>query len=140
MADQRINIEIGSSYNGGGMKKALAATDNLSRTAGKTAAAVGKISGAFEGLNGTASKSIGAISAGLGALATGGIFGAIIFAVTTVIGLFSKMGDESKNLEKLKTTFDEIRGSTDKLTSNMGTALTKIDKYASSIDKLTNAH
>ena len=88
MADQRVNINIGSSYNGSGMTRALGAVNNLSHTAGKAAGAVGRLAGAFDGLGGTASKSINAVASGLGAIATGGIFGAIIFGVTTVISLF----------------------------------------------------
>lgn len=52
MADQKVNINIGSSYNGEGMNKALAGIDTISKTAGKAAGAVGKLGGSFEGLGG----------------------------------------------------------------------------------------
>ena len=45
MADQRININIGSSYNGAGMTKALGAVNQLSQTAGRVAGAVGRLGG-----------------------------------------------------------------------------------------------
>lgn len=88
MADQKVNINIGSSYNGAGMSKALGAVNSMSNNAKRAAGAVGQLAGAFEGLGGTASKSISAVASGLGAIATGGVFGAIIFGVTTVISLF----------------------------------------------------
>lgn len=88
MADQHVKIGIGTSYDGSGMSRAMGAIDNLSRTAKSTARAVGGIAGAFDGLGGSAARSIGAIAGGLGALATGGIFGGIIFGLTTIIGLF----------------------------------------------------
>ena len=41
MADQRVNINIGSSYNGAGMSKALGAVQTMSGQARKAAGAVG---------------------------------------------------------------------------------------------------
>lgn len=54
MADQRININIGSSYNGAGMTKALGAVNTMGNQAKKAAGAVGQLVGAFDGLGGTA--------------------------------------------------------------------------------------
>lgn len=140
MADQKININIGSSYNGSGMTRAMGAVDNLSRTAKSTARAVGGLAGAFEGLGGTAAKSIGAVAGGLGALATGGIFGAIIFGVTTIISLFQKWKAENNGIEKTKQVLDGIKTSTDKLTSGLNASISNIDKYTQSVNKLTTAH
>ena len=140
MSNQNIRINIGSSYNGAGMRQALGAVDSLSRTAKGAARAVGGLAGAFDGLGGTASKTIGAISGGLGALATGGIFGAIMFGVTAIIGLFQKWNEEAKGMEQLTKTLDGIKESTEKVSSGTSTALGKIDKFAASIDKLTAAH
>ncbi len=140
MASQNIRINIGSSYNGAGMKQAMDSVNTLSNTAKKTAGAVGQLAGAFDGLGGTASKTIGAISGGLGALATGGIFGAIIFAVTSIVGLFQKWSEEEKGIDKLNKTIDGIKESTEKVSTSTSSAIGKIDKYTASIDKLTAAH
>ena len=140
MADQRVNINIGSSYNGSGMTRALGAVNTMSSNAKRAAGAVGQLAGAFDGLGGSASKSINAVASGLGAIATGGVFGAIIFAVTTVISLFQKWKDESNSLDKMKSRLDGIKESTEKLTSGVSSGLSKIDKYTSAVDKLTNAH
>ena len=109
MADQRVNINIGSSYNGSGMTRALGAVNTMSSNAKRAAGAVGQLAGAFDGLGGSASKSINAVASGLGAIATGGVFGAIIFAVTTVISLFQKWKDESNSLDKMKSRLDGIK-------------------------------
>lgn len=140
MADQSVNIKVGSSYDGSGMSRAMGGVNNLSRAAGKAASSVGKIGGAFESLGGTAGKTVGAISGALGALATGGVFGAIIFGVTAIVSWFQKMGDESKNVEKLKKSLDKIKESTDKYTASLSTSLTKIDKQMTAINNLSTAY
>lgn len=138
MASQKIQIDIGSSFNGAGMNKALGSVNTLANTAKKTAGAVGQLAGAFDGLGGTASKAVNAVAGGLGAIATGGVFGAIIFAVTTIVGLFQKMGEDN-GMEKLKKNIDGIKESTEKVSSSTNTAIGKIDKYTAAIDKLTAA-
>lgn len=139
MANQKIQIDIGSSFNGAGMNKAMSSVDNLSKSAKKTAGAVGQLAGAFDGLGGSASKSISAVAGGLSAIATGGVFGAIIFAVTTIVGLFQKMGEDN-GMEKLNKTLDGLKENTEKISSSTSTATSKIDKYTAAIDKLTAAH
>lgn len=139
MANQKIQIDIGSSFNGAGMNKAMSSVDNLSKSAKKTAGAVGQLAGAFDGLGGKASKSISAVAGGLSAIATGGVFGAIIFAVTTIISLFQKMGEDN-GMEKLNKTLDGLKENTEKISSSTSTATSKIDKYTAAIDKLTAAH
>lgn len=139
MASQKIQIDIGSSFNGAGMNKALGSVNTLAGTAKKTAGAVGQLAGAFDGLGGSASKAVNAVAGGLSAIATGGVFGAIIFAVTTIVGLFQKMG-EDHGMEKLKKNIDGIKESTEKVASSTDTAIGKIDKYTAAIDKLTAAH
>ena len=99
MADQKININIGSSYNGEGMNKALGSIDKLSKTTGKVAGAVGRLGGSFEALGGSAGKAIGNVSNLMGALATGGLWGGIVAGLTTSIALFQDamaMMDEMK--------------------------------------------
>ena len=140
MADQRVNINIGSSYNGSGMTRALGAVNTMSSNAKRAAGAVGQLAGAFDGLGGSAAKSINAVASGLGAIATGGVFGAIIFGVTTVISLFQKWKDEGDSLDKMKSRLDGIKESTEKLTSGVSSGISKIDKYTAAVDKLTNAH
>jgi hypothetical protein len=54
MADQKVKINIGSTYNGAGMTKALGAVNTMSNQAKRAAGAVGQLAGAFEGLGGTA--------------------------------------------------------------------------------------
>ena len=140
MADQNIRINIGSTYSGDGMNKALAATGKLSNTAKKTAGAVGQLAGAFEGLGGQASKSIGAVAGALGALATGGVFGAIIFAVTALVSWFSKLGEQEKPIEKMKRTLEGVSTATEKLVTSTSDAISKIDKTTKAVDALTAAH
>ena len=139
MADQRININIGSSYNGAGMTKALGSVNTMGNQAKKAAGAVGQLAGAFEGLGGTASKSISAVAGGLSALATGGIFGAIIFGVTTLVSWLSKLGEQEKPIDKMKKSLEGINESTEKIVRTSNDAISKIDKTTAAVDRLTAA-
>lgn len=99
MANQKININIGSSYNGEGMNKALGSIDKLSKTTGKVTGAIGRLGGSFEALGGSVGKAIGNVSNLMGALATGGLWGGIVAGLTTSIALFQDamaMMDEMK--------------------------------------------
>ena len=66
MADQNVKINIGSSWNGQGVNKAMGAVDSLSKTAGKAAGAVGTLGTAFGGLDGKVGQAVGAVTNSLG--------------------------------------------------------------------------
>jgi len=134
MASQNIRINIGSSYNGSGMKQAMGAVDNLSKTAGKTSGAIGRIAGAFDGLGGTVSKSVGAISGLFGAIATGGAFGAAIAGITSLVQMFKDLSDEAEKTRKvqLKAFSENMNKDIEKYGNNL-------EKLAASLNKVYKA-
>ena len=104
MADQKLNINIGSSWNGAGMQRAMGAVDTLSRTAGKAARAVGGLGAAFGGLGGEVGKAVNSVAGFAGAFATGGVWGLAIAGVTTAIQLFK---DSFSTLDEMKKKAEE---------------------------------
>ena len=145
MADQKINIAIGSSYNGTGMNNALGAVDKLSKTAGKAAGAVGSLGSALGGMGGKAGQAIGAVTKLTGALAMGGPIGLAIAGVTALVAAFQNYKEKqeqaakaaqehAKKLKELqaeaekkawKAFVDDLaRGRTE--ATNMATALEKV--------------
>ena len=139
MANQNVKINIGSSYDGSGMAKALGAVNTMSGQARKAAGAVGQLAGAFEGLGGKASKAVGAIAGGLGAIATGGIFGAIVFGVTTLVSWLAKLGEQQSPIEQMKKNLEGIKDVTDKITTSSNNSVTSIEKMARATDALAKA-
>lgn len=75
----------------------------------------------------------------MSALATGGIFGAIIFGVTTLVSWLSKLGEQEKPIEKMKKSLEGINESTEKIVRTSNDAISKIDKTTSAVDRLTAA-
>lgn len=76
----------------------------------------------------------------MSSLATGGIFGAIIFGVTMLVSWLSKLGEQEKPIEKLKKSLEGINESTEKIVRTSNDAITKIDKTTAAVDRLTAAH
>ena len=134
MADQNIKINIGSSWNGSGMQKAMGAVDQLSKSASKAAGAMGRIGGAIGVLDGKVGQVAGAIG-GLGsALATGGWVGVAVAGVTAIAGKISDWKDQQKKLnEELQKTQLE------NLTKQVDGYQRSVDKLATSLDKTFNA-
>lgn len=100
MADQRIKINIGSSYDGAGMAKAMGGLNKLSQTAGRASGAIGTLAGSFGGLGGTAGKAVGAISKLTGALAMGGPVGVAVAGVTALVGAFQSYKEKQEEAAK----------------------------------------
>lgn len=132
MADQKVNINIGSSYNGSGMQRALGAVDSLSKTAGKAAGAVGRLGSAFGGIGGEAGKAVGAVTSLIGTLATGGLIGGAIAAVTSLVGMFKQMADEAEAAEKaqMKAFSDDLNRQVDKYGKELDKVIGKLDKVS----------
>ena len=60
------------------MQKAMSATDQLSKVAGRTSGAIGSLGSALGGLDGKVGQAVGAFSKLTGALAVGGPVGLAI--------------------------------------------------------------
>lgn len=100
MADQRVNINIGSSYNGSGMNSALGSIDKLSKTAGRASSAVGSLGGALGGIGGKAGQAIGAVTKLTSALAMGGPIGLAVAGVTALVGAFNDYTEKQEAAKK----------------------------------------
>lgn len=144
MADQKININIGSSYSGEGMNAAMGAVNNLSRTAGKVAGAVGRLGETFEQLGGTAGKAIGSVSNMIGALAMGGPMGLAIAGVTALISVWqthnekvaeAKRKAEELNKEKKKLATEGMQ----EIKKQLESQLQLFDQIAARWNKLSTA-
>ena len=122
------------------MSKALGAVNTMGSKAKQAAGAVGQLAGAFDGMGGKAAKSIGAVAGGLQAIASGGFIGAIIFAVTSLVGWLSKLGEQEKPIERMKKTLEGVSESTEKIVTSSNNAISKIDKTTKAVDALTAAH
>lgn len=75
----------------------------------------------------------------MSSLATGGIFGAIIFGVTMLVSWLSKLGEQEKPIEKMKKSLEGINESTEKIVRTSNDAISKIDKTTAAVDRLTAA-
>ena len=86
-----------------------------------------------------ASKAVGAIAGGLGAIATGGIFGAIVFGVTALVSWLAKLGEQQSPIEQMKKNLEGIKDVTDKITTSSNNSVTSIEKMARATDALAKA-
>lgn len=105
MADNHVNISIGSSFNGEGFNKLANAAAGVTKTTGQIMNGVGQIGNAIGGLDNTLGKVTGAIGNMLGALAVGGPVGLAIAGVTALVGWIGKI---KKEAEEAKNKLDEM--------------------------------
>lgn len=141
MADQKININIGTSWNGAGMNKAMGAVQTLSQTAGKAAGAVGRLGSAFEGIGGEVSKSVGAIAGFAGAFASGGVVGLAIAGVTALAGAWQKHNAELEETKKKtkELELDRLTSDIKKYGDEVGVAAGKVNTMTNSLIKFISA-
>lgn len=130
MADQKVNINIGTSYSGEGMQRAMGAMNNMSRVAGKAAGAVGSIGGALGGMSGEAGKAIGSISRLIGALAMGGPLGLAIAGVTALVGAFQSLREEEEKTrqEQERMRFESAKRHIDSYQESVNALATSLEK------------
>ena len=100
MANNNINISIGSSFNAEGFNKLAQSASDVTKTVGKVTGAVGQIGGAIGGLDGTVGKVTGAVSNLFQSFAMGGPIGVAIAGVTALVGWFQKMKTEAEESRK----------------------------------------
>ena len=139
MADQSVRINIGSTFNGAGVNKALGAVNGLSNQAKRAAGAVGQLAGAFDSLGAGASKEIGAITGALGALASGGIIGAVTVGFSSLVSYAQKLGEQYDPVKKTKDAIDRLNESQKQFDSRLSQDISRIDAYAASVENLNKA-
>lgn len=148
MADQTLKINVGSSYDGSGMSKAMGAVNTLSQKAGKAASSVGRLGSSFGMLGGEAGKAVGAVASFAGAFAAGGVWGLAIAGVTATIQLFkdsfNMMDVMNKKAEEQAKAWQEAEKAAKAwlgaLKENeFNTIISNADKAVSSLNKLASA-
>lgn len=111
MADNHINISIGSSFNGEGFNQLARAAGDVTKTASKVMNSVGQLGNAVGGIDGTIGKVTGSIGNMLGAFAMGGPMGIAIAGVTALVGW---IGNIKKEADEAKKKFDEMAHAAEK--------------------------
>lgn len=145
MADQSIKINIGSSYDGSGMSRAMGGLNNLSQKAGRASSAIGSLAGAFSGLDGAAGKAVGAVSRLTGALSMGGPIGLAIAGVTALVGMFQSYKEKQEKAaaateeaaKKVKKLQEEAaKKAWNDFVAGVTAGRIETDKLAASLDKV----
>lgn len=148
MADQKLTINIGSSWNGAGMQKAMGAVNTLSRSAGKAARAVNGLGSAFGSLGGEAGKAVNAIAGFAGAFATGGVWGFAIAGLTTAIQLFkdsfAMMDEMKKKAEEQAKAWEKAEKAAEKWIEQLNQkdfdeVISNTEKYVAELNKVAAA-
>lgn len=107
MADQQINITLGTRYDGGGIASTVRGLNSVMATTAKTGSSIGKVSssiGVLGGVLGQMPGKIGSVAQGLlglGSALTGGpvaIISSVIMMATLAVSWIRKMSDETDNL------------------------------------------
>lgn len=132
MASQKITLDVGTTYNGQGMQKALGAVNSMSRAAGQAASAVGSLGGQLEGMSGQAGQAVGAVSRLLGALAMGGPLGLAVAGVTALVGAFQALSEEEEKArqEMEKARYDAAKRAIDGYQQSVTALASSLDKAA----------
>ena len=141
MADQRININIGSTYNGTGLEKAMGGLGKMSNAAGKGARAIGQIGGAFDSLGGQASKAIGSVTSALGAIASGGLVGGAVAAIASLTQMFIDMANKAEAAKKAQEQVfsDNMNKAIDSYGKNLDKVIGKLEKLQTQQEKVAQS-
>lgn len=144
-SSQKVQINIGSSYNGAGMNQALGGVDKLAKASQKVSGAIGSLSGSFGALGKSAQQSMGAISNAVSGLAAGGPVGLIIASVGIIIGkVIEKFNAYKENLRKIKEEQDKAFeqryvDQVKKYGDGIDDLVTKINKLTTAQKNLSNS-
>lgn len=150
MADQKVRINIGTSYDGSGVSKTLGALGKLSNDVGKVtgglgrmSAAVGALGGTFDSMGGKAAQTLGQLTSALGMIATGGTIGIIMGGIQGWVTIFNSLKGETKKTKDeaklLKDQIDALSDSYNKVKDNCNEAITANNNLATSISNVAGA-
>lgn len=115
MAKNDLVLNVGTKYNGEGMRKLDNAIVKSSGNIKRVGGIIGAVSGQLEGISGQAGKAAGALGRLAGAAAGMGIWGVVLTGVTMVVGkLVEWFGRADEQAKKLAQTFrDNLAKATD---------------------------
>lgn len=132
MADQSMNIKIGTSFNGEGVAASVKGMKSVGTAAKASAVAVTALSKSFGGMDASASRAVGSIGRLFGAFANGNGLGAALVVITGIVSAFAEM--KRKADEAAKTQFDnQIKGLED-ISKRADDATESYKRLAKSID------
>lgn len=135
MAKSDLTLNVGTKYNGDGMKKLDTALKSTAKTVGSASRAIGTISSELQGVSGKAGQAAGAVSGLFSALASGGPAGLVIAGITAAVSFLVKAFNDAKEkakeaaqamAEKFTNAAKKISDAYDKVTSKI-TAFSKAE-------------
>ena len=86
---QDLTLNVGTKYDGDGMKKLDNALKNSARTVGAAGRAIGSVSSELQQLGGKAGQAAGAVSGLFSALMTSGPLAAVVAGIGVAVGFLS---------------------------------------------------
>lgn len=95
-----LTLNIGTKYNGDGMKKLGSAMKSTSKTVANTSRVIGSLSSELQGVSGQAGRAAGAIGGLFQSLLAGGPAGLVIAGITTAVGFLVKAFNDAQEKAK----------------------------------------
>ena len=109
---QDLTLNVGTKYDGDGMKKLDTALKNSARTVGAAGRAIGSVSSELQQLGGKAGQAAGAVSGLFSALMTSGPLAAVVAGIGVAVGAIVKAFQDAK--EKAKDAAEALADSFNK--------------------------
>ena len=106
---QDLTLNVGTKYDGDGMKKLDNALKNSARTVGAAGRAIGSVSSELQQLGGKAGQAAGAVSGLFSTLMAGGPLALVVAGIGVAVGAIVKAFQDAK--EKAKDAADAFRDS-----------------------------
>lgn len=130
MANSDLSLNIGTSFDGAGLKKLDSALKDTSKQAKTATDTISKISGAVSGIDGSVGKVAGNLTRVFQAFAQGGLIGVAIAGVTTVVGAcISKFNELQEHARAVGQAIkDNIVKSMQAVVDKAGEAMKAFDK------------
>lgn len=141
MADQSIKINIGTTYSGAGMQKAMSATKQLGDVSKRAAGAIGQLGSAFGGMDGQIGKAVSSIAGFASAIAVAGPVGLAITAITSLVSMFKELSDEAEKTRKaqMKAFSDNLMKGIDNYGKSIDTVIDKLGKLQAQQEKVAKS-
>ena len=97
---QDLTLNVGTKYDGDGMKKLDTALKNSARTVGAAGRAIGSVSSELQQLGGKAGQAAGAVSGLFSSLMAGGPLAAVVAGIGVAVGAIVKAFQDAKQKAK----------------------------------------
>ena len=152
MADNHINISIGSSFNAEGFNKLTHAAGEVTKTTGKIVNGVSQIGGALGQFDGTIGKVTNAAGGLMSAFSMAGPLGLAIAGISALAGWLGKMKKEAEEAKKridemnaaaekarIERVFNDAKNAIDKASGSLGDYIKKLNAVAEAVERRVKA-